>query len=321
MIYFRKLHEAYVNVGNIQLQKFYRPGFTHVQGAEQILGGQHNEELLKKMPNNFHLEWAQFMYPVTDPETLDANKTGHWDQGAYGTGVPAVKTEYLNIPTLSKVTLLYKYDTSGTSDTRELVEVSHADFKPVTLNDAGDVKELSTVAEYVDELTSKVFQNTTEYHDFLHAMGSLQGYNRNGTTLPPFVNRSIVSELMVVNGTAEDEKGNKVSMTIHLSPMYVNNSLPLFDLAYFETDDIQWRDPVTGEVKSGARVSGDYGRLVRWYGGFTSENRAPINFDGAAIPTGSHPDGRSYPLADQNLVIDGVTYVNADAYNITRKLQ
>jgi len=321
MIYYRKLHDAYVNVGTIQLEKYYRDGVTHVQGAEQIVGDQHNEALLKKMPTNFHLEWAQFMYPLTDPATLNANKDGHWDQGAYGTGTPTLKREYLNIPTLTKVTLLYKYDTNVNNEARELVELSHKNFAPLTLlNEDGTTTEIETVAEYATILTSQVWQNPQQYFDFLHRLGTLQGFNRNGNALPPFVNRSIVSELMVTSGTIEDDEGNVTNVTVHLAPMYIQNALPMFDLAYFETDDIKWRDPVTGVEKSGSAVSGQVGRLVRWYGGFTSENRAPINYDGAAIPTGSHPDGRSYPLVDQQLVVDGVTYIGADAYNLTRKL-
>lgn len=321
MIYFKKIQETYVQSGRIELKKTYREGHVHVQGAENIVGDWDNPATLKTLPDYFVNGWAQFMYPVPELASLDADKNFLFDKGAYGVGVP-FEVEFLSIPKLKKVTLFYRHDTGVNNETRELVEFDGSAFTPYTGEKADGTTGVVDAAEFVKILSNKVFHTELEYYDWLHEVGTvMEGYNRNGRMLPPGVTKTAVSELMGYKGKV-DVEGVLTDVTIHVTPMYIQNDRPMFDLVYFGTDILT--DSENGGSASATSLHA--GRLLRWYGGSTSTSRHAINWtddslQGVSIATGYNLDGTDNPRLDDVLEIDGVQYVNGYDYNVTKKLQ
>ena len=320
MIHFELLHDAYVEQGRFTIQKYYRDGFAHVQGLENIIADPNDPGLLKKFPASFQQEWATFIDRTVDVNAPTFNPELTTDPGAYGIGVPSYQKEYLTMPRIKKVTLFYMKDVA-VSEARTLLQLIHSEFTPIEYTDTKGVKSTLNLEDYIELLQTVKLSSRTHYYDFISRLGGLEGYNRTGASFPPFLSESYVSELSVVKGEVEDSNGNKEVVTVHLTPMFIRNSSPLFSLMYMETQPAEWLDPATGETVNLVKKYGTSGQLYRWYGGIGGGSRAPINYDGDAIPMGSHPSGLSNPLVDQHLVIDGQTYIGADAYNVTRNFR
>lgn len=313
MIYLKPLQQAYIQVGSYKLQKKYRKGHTYVQGAEMVVGDV-DPATLQNLPEYFVNGWAQFMYPVPEPEK--PNNADMWDSGAYGVGIPVIDTEFLNIPKFKKIQLFYFHTTSVNNETREVVQFEPEAFIPYVDEDG----ETVTAADFIEILSTTYWESEREYYDWLNKIGALRGFNRNGRAYPPGITKSAVSELSSLKGRVEVSTGVFEDVTILVTPMYIQNQLPLFDMVYFANDTL-----ATEDGKSGVKESLYSGRMLRWYGGFQSEYRVGINFSdhskgGVNIPTGSNLDGSDRPRIEDQIVIDGETYLNSNAYNITRRL-
>ena len=319
MIYFKKLNEAYVQSGRITLTKYFREGYVHVQGAENIIGDVTDPAKLKLLPDYFANGWAQFMYPAPELSTLNSDKSNLYDKGAYGVGIPAYDTEYLNIPRFKKVVLYYKHDTSATYEVRELVQFDPSAFNPYVDSTTG---QTVNAIQFQAQIEAAHFESEQDYYAFLINAGrTMEGYNRNGRMLPPGFTKTAVSELGSYTGEVTLEDGSRQTVRVHVTPMFIQNDRGMFDMVYFENDALVDAHGVTT-----GKSSLFSGRLLRWYGGQVSQTRAAINYSddsltGVSIGQSSNLDGQDSPAVEDQIVIDGVTYINSNNYNLTRKLQ
>jgi hypothetical protein len=316
MIYFKNLGKVYIQHGAYRLEKKYREGHVHVQGMENIVNDV-DPENLKTLPEYFVNGWAQFMHPAPEPKS--PNYEDMWDRGAYGVGIPVLEVNYVNIPKFKPVYLFYFHSTSaGNNETREVVQFDPAAFTEYT-DENGTVY---TAEKFVEKLSNTYWESEQEYYTWLNSIGALRGFNRNAKAYPPAVTKSAVSELASYKGKIMEYDGNGEGtyrdVTIHVTPMYIQNERPIFDMVYFSNDVL-----LTPEGENAERASLFPGRLLKWYGGFTSEWRHAINYEdhsegGVAIATGSTPEGQSRPLLEDQIVIDGETYLGSEAYNVTK---
>lgn len=316
MIFFKLVNEAYVNVGTYKIQRTYAEGYNTVQG----LGSQGGNEApirtleAKPMPEYFNLDWAQFVYPTPLAAATDAvQAVGLYDKGAYGVGTKVFDKTTLDVPRFRKVTMLYKHDTSVTNESRELVQFDPREYQPVTV--AGVVL---TAAQYLALLLTQTFSEQ-EYYAFL----AVQGFNRYGTVYPAGVSKSVVSELSSLRGDLVSPVTGETltaGVVIYVTPMNVQNSRPLFDAVYMENEElVEVLDATGALVINPSNVTQMASRLVRFRGGFVSDSRAPINYNGASLPTGSGYAGFEPVFPRQGIVINGVTYINSDEFNVVNK--
>jgi len=313
MIYFKPLGQVYIQHGAYQLTKKYRDGHVHVQGMENVVGDV-DPATLKTLPEYFVNGWAQMMYPV--PESTMQNHEDVYDRGAYAVGIPVNEIDYIRIPKFKPVHLFYFHTTNVNNETREVVQ-----FDPAAFTEYEDENgNVITAADFVTKLSTTYWESEQDYYDWLNKIGALRGFNRNAKAYPPAVTKSAVSELASYRGQVDlDGNGTLETITIHVTPMYIQNERPIFDLVYLSNDPLKTDDGKNAETETLFP-----GRMLKWYGGFTSEWRHAINYTdhsdkGVSIAQGSNPDGTDRPIIEDQIVIDGVTYLNADTYNITRK--
>lgn len=315
MISFKLVKQTYIQKGAIQLKKTYYDGKAHVQGAENILG-QAELNNPKLLPEYFMNDWAQLMYPVDttlSPELV-------YDKGAYQIGVP-YETEYLNIPKFYPVYLLYFINTNATNPIKELVSfdpslfVDYEEGSPSTVVDA---------EAFVEKLTTTVWGTEQEYADWLHSIpGAIGGFNRSGKVYPPGVSKTAVSELLGMRAKVDYIDQNGAPQTgvidVNVAPSYVQNSRPIFDVLYLVTD-VLYNELGENAAKNVLLP----GRLLRLRGATPSEVRAPINWTddslgGNVIDQGTNIHGVNNPAIPTPLTIDGVSYKESGAYNVSNK--
>lgn len=242
----------------------------------------------RAVPESFYREWATYAEGRDD-------ELGY-DPGAYGVGTPVTRRTVV-VPQVKRVSLLYLNYVASTKEERVLVQYD------------GTLSNLASDGIVTAQGDSIMFTEP----EFYQAFGA-QGFNRFGYVMPQGMERSVVNELAVYNGTFEATDGNTVTdVNLYLQPIYMYQERPMFDYVYVIGGFRGDLDP---------EVTGISGHLYRWQGQFNSESIAPINRDGAAVIR----DGYDYYVdggtltevtpADVNLQQDGQTYEGADAYNV-----
>lgn len=283
-IWFDYLTDAYVQTGKYEVAEKYLPGQHFAQGIGNVVGATSEVDL----PESFSREWATF----ADGDDTDLG----YDPGAYGIGV-GTSSRAITMPKVQHVHLLYMYDLESTRQVRTLVQVPYATDAETDLGDSG-LKMIN------DDLSKKVFSE-----DSYIAAFAGEGFNRFGSVYPTGVIPSSVSELHSLTGTFVDTADQSATYRVYVSPLYINNDRPLFDFIYLQKG-----------IASNLDGSGISGYLLRWQGGVTSENIAPINREGNKLVR----DGYLFKTSDQTVsspsdattTVDGVAYTNADAYNV-----
>lgn len=300
--WFHYLTTAYVQTGKYNVTETYLPGKHNMPRTPQVTA---DGVVPVPMPETFQREWATF---VTGTDA----QVGGWDPGAYGIGVQ-VHTRTITVPRVSPVHLLYYYSVSGTKEERILVQTPAsaaglaAPEEDLASGGVGGGLNLGMTDVALGRITRS-------FEDYVAAYAP-QGFNRYGFVLPRGVSRSKASELHSFTGTFTDVGGAGGQYTVYFEPMYINNDRPLFDFIYLQTDITDLQSNVM-QIPS---------RLLRWRGGITSENIAPINRSGDAITR----DGYYYDTSTgtmtspqaHTITIDGVSYTNADGYNKGYKRQ
>lgn len=318
MIHFKILNEGWIQHGTYTVKNYRKQGFHNTQGVELVLGNRPATE----MPNNFIKTWAQFMTPE------DALTVGY-DQGAYGVGVSTYKTE-VEVPMIAKVTLMYMYNTDGARPSRDLMVFWGAP------------------SEFVDRAGNRIDNRMWSKDEYNAEFNVKAGFERHGVNLPRGLAKATINELAVVQGDfvtwdteadgtpKVDAQGNYVekverNQIVYMQPLYTFNRLPMFDVVYLNNEaGMLWKRDANGGFERDANgdlipVNPAYAtmqpnRLVRWRGGFGSEKAAFINFSDDsgidhAMRLQNSPTG--VVRLDENLTVDGVTYLNADGYNLT----
>lgn len=319
MIHFKILNEGWIQHGEYEVAKTRKQGFHNTQGVELVLGSR--PEL--PMPNNFIKTWAQFMTP-------EDGKSVGFDQGAYGVGTSTYGTT-VKVPMIAKVTLVYMYNTDGARPSRDLMVFWGAP------------------SEFVDRSGQRIDGRMWTNDEYNAEFNVKQGFERFGKLLPRGLAKSTINELAVIQGDfitwdTESDGTPKVdangvlvekverNQVVYMQDLYVFNRMPMFDVVYVNNEaGLQWkRDPVTGGFERDA--NGDLiainpahdtmqpNRLVRWRGGFGSEKAAFINFmDDTGIDHAMRQQNSPTGVVrlDENITVDGVTYRNADGYNLT----
>lgn len=242
----------------------------------------------RALPESFYREWATYAEGRDD-------ELGY-DPGAYGVGTP-VSRRTVVVPQVKKVSLLYLNYVASTKEERVLVQYD------------GTLSNMASAGIVTAQGDSIMF---TEY-EFYEAFGA-EGFNRFGYVMPQGMERSVVNELAVYNGTFEATDGSTVTdVNLYLQPIYMYQERPMFDYVYVIGGFRGDLDP---------EVTGISGHLYRWQGQFNSEAIAPINRDGAAVVRDGYDyyveDGTLTEItpSDANLQQDGQTYEGADAYNV-----
>jgi hypothetical protein len=284
-VYFRFLTEdAYVQTGNYALSETYNANGDNFLVYNALASSD------VPMPTTFNREWAT----ISNPE---------YDWGAYGSGLQ-VSTATVTLPTVSRRTLLYLFNISGTAERRTLVETSltssdlmvrgilNADFTPV----------LSTYEEYNERYSIP---------------GRVDFGGTGAPVLPDGIVVSPVSELYSYNATIDgvnlDINEEAQPVQIYVSPTWLGNERPLFDKVYFADDNVKFAN---GTYAINA-FQGKPLRQVRWFGGVPSENIAAINRVGGHLDYSSSKYSQTNTLTEAAVSENGVTYLNADAYNVT----
>lgn len=288
-MWFHYLTTAYVQTGEYEITETMKEGKHHAQGIKQVLGN----TTVSPYPEHFIPEWATTVGP-----------NDKYDKGAYGLGIP-VHERTLKVPRVRRVHLLYFFSLSGTAEERTLVQVpaDSGDY----LDDLGPngLGLLSATGE-------RIVWSTQEYVEKF----KVAGFNRFGKVFPTGMSASAVSELRSFTGEfvevvdAGQAEAPATTVTVYFSPLWINGARPHFDFVYLQVDET--------DIQGG--VAGVASRLIRWIGGVTSENIAPLSRDGGAVLR----DGYRYDVDGQviesplpkTITIDGVTYTDPSSYNL-----
>jgi len=250
---------------------------------------------------DFQLDWA-FLSTGQD------NLLGY-DPGAYGIGLGASKQTII-VPLVKPVHLLYYYSERSTDEQRHLVQVDASG-----IDAAAYITDLVTPGIMGGTQTAPVRMVYTEV-EFVDKWG-YQGFNRFGDNIfPKGMQYSNVNELNSFTGSFTDINDVTGTYTAYFDPIYFRNSWPIFDYIYMTAGFRAHLDP---------QVTGISGWLLRYRGEFPSENMAPINRIGSAtaVEGGYRYYWNGTTLVElsatgSSLLTDGgVTYSNADSYNVT----
>lgn len=243
------------------------------------------------IPETFIREWATF-------STANEAAVQGYDSGAYGIGVSA-SSKVIEVPKVKRVHLLYKYDLESTRQERTLVQVEASSEVSTPAADLGP----AGIGVINADLSRKVFNEDQFWDTFADS-----GYNRFGSVWPKGMKPSNVGELTSVSGNFVTVEGDDVSaVQLYVSPLYIENERPLFDAVYLAAAGM-------GVKQDGNEIEG---YLIRWRGGIPSREIAPINRSGDEIVRNSpiYRDGGN--ITEPKLVIDGIEYDGADAYNVS----
>jgi hypothetical protein len=284
-VYFRLLTEdAYVQTGNYALSETYN------SNGDNFLIYNALEASDVPMPLTFNREWAT----VTNPD---------YDWGAYGSGLK-VSTATITLPTVSRRTLLYLFNISGTAERRTLVETS------LTSSDL-------MVRGLINPDFSPILSTSEEYNERYAIPGRVDFGGTGAPVLPDSVVVSPVSELYSYNATIAGVNLNASDVPqpvqIYVSPTWLGNERPLFDKVYFADDNVRFAN---GTYAINA-FQGKPLRQVRWFGGVPSENIAAINRAGGHLDYSSSKYTQTNTLTETVVSENGVEYFNADSYNVT----
>lgn len=245
---------------------------------------------------------GDFSYPETFSADWAVFSDGHdnvkgYDPASYSIGLKPHET-IVTVPLLKKVSLLYFVSDISTQEQKTLVQFD---------GDLSDLDAAGLVVDNSDGTASRIAWTEEEYI----ARFSPKGFNRFGKVLPKGIAESHVSELSSFTGSFATTDGSVQTVTAYFNPVYMYNALPIFDYVYLTNG-------FAGDF------SGDWagipGYFLRWLGGATSENIAPINRWGEALER----DGYLYDTdnkvvttpSDQFVGENGVTYTGAEEYNI-----
>jgi hypothetical protein len=290
-IYFTVLNEGYVQRGNYKVAKSYKPGYTHALGIPGSTDTSNTN--LVPLPDNFYKQEYQF-YTPKDPTAAGFDAENVYNQLAYNQPTPVYSTQ-VTIPAVRKVTFMYMHGDVGSSVGQSTLVMYEGPIANTTNGTVGVPQDgkLYSLAEY--------------YAEFAPV-----GFERYGKVLPAKVSRADVDELRVVTGSYKLDDGSQVDgITLYLSHMWLNNSLPIFDAVYM--------------AASGTAEGTISGRVVTWLQSVVSENRAFMNFtDGtngndAGARTGHNPLGTL--RVNQEVSLDSDTLYNATAYNVTNLIR
>lgn len=284
-VYFRFLTEdAYVQTGNYALSETYNANGDNFLVYNALASSD------VPMPTTFNREWAT----ITTPE---------YDWGAYGSGLQ-VSTATVTLPTVSRRTLLYLFNISGTAERRTLVETS------LTSSDL-------MVRGILNADFSPVLSTYEEYNERYAISGRVDFGGTGAPVLPDGVVVSPVSELYSYNATIDgvnlDASDEAQPVQIYVSPTWLGNERPLFDKVYFADDNVRFAN---GTYAINA-FQGKPLRQVRWFGGVPSENIAAINRVGSHLDYSASKYAQTNTLVEATVSENGVSYVNADSYNVT----
>lgn len=284
-VYFRLLTEdAYVQTGNYSLAETYNANGDNFLIYNALPASD------VAMPETFTREWAT----VTNPD---------YDWGAYGSGLK-VSTATVTLPGVTRRTLLYMFDISGTAERRTLVqtEASASDLmvQGILHPDASPV--LNTYEEYVARFGQE---------------GRVDFGGTGAPVLPAGISVSPVSELYSYNATIAgvntDASDIAQPVQVYVSPTWLGNERPLFDKVYFADDLVRFAN---GTYAVNA-FQGKPIRQVRWLGGVPSENIAAINRAGTELDYSGAKYSQTLHPSDVTIEENGVEYLNTDAYNVT----
>lgn len=300
-IYFRELGPAYVNVGGYTVKKKYKKGTTPIQGAYQA----GVNPVVRNLPetdvySGVYTGAESHNLPLTSYEDLAENPDAFVDNAAFAAGTYVSSKEYLTVPRFRAVRIFYMYKQDGSHD---LVQFDPKVYDAV--KKAGD----PTSVDYLKLLTDRIFTEE-EYYQICGA----KGFTQYGNPLPKGFGRSNVNELSHINIQFVDDNPDSTdavlpTLPVYVTPLYIQNSLPLFDAAYMEMDSLS----ILEEEQEGrrARFAGIPDRILRFQGGgLGSDFTHPVNREGPALSRDS------YLKKTQNLIVDGVTYFNADDYGV-----
>jgi len=284
-VYFRFLTEdAYIQTGN------YAVSETYNANGDNFLIYNSLEQSDVAMPTTFSREWAT----VTNPD---------YDWGAYGSGLKT-STATITLPTVSRRTLLYFFNISGTAERRTLVETS------LTSSDLMVMGVLNTDF-------SPVLSTYEEYNERYGVAGRIDFGGTGAPVLPSGISVSSVSELYSYNATIDgvnlDASDAPQPVQVYVSPTWLGNERPLFDAVYFADDNVRFAN---GTYAINA-FQGKPLRQVRWFGGVPSENIAAINRTGSSLDYSTSKYTQTGTVTDAVVSENGVEYVNADSYNVT----
>jgi len=250
---------------------------------------------------DFQLDWA---YLSTGHDNLLG-----YDPGAYGIGL-GVSKETIVVPVVKPVHLLYYYSERSTDEQRHLVQVDASGIDATAYTT--DLVNTGIVSG-TQAAPTRVVWTEDEYIDKWH----YAGFHRFGDNIfPKGMQYSNVNELNSFTGTFTDVNGVSATHTAYFDPIYFRNAWPMFDYIYMVDGFRAHLDP---------RVTGISGWLLRYRGEFPSEKMAPINRSGAALAV---EGGYRYYWNGTTLVElsatgasvlteNGVSYSNADSYNVT----
>jgi hypothetical protein len=300
-IYFRELGPAYVNVGGYTVKKKYKKGITPIQGAYQAGVNPVIRDLDEyDVYSGVYTGADSHNLPLKTNAEIEANPEAFIDNAAFASGTYVSSKEYLTVPRFRVVRLFYMYKQDGSHDLMQ--------FDPVVYNavkKAGDPTANAYVASLVDKILTE--------EEYLALCGA-RGFTQYGNPLPKGFGPSSVSELSSLSiefVDANPDTGDTVlpALPVYVTPLYIQNSLPMFDAAYMEMDTLSILEDEQDERRK--RWAGIPDRILRWQGGgMGSDYIAPINRDGPSISRDS--------LANKNvsITIDGVTYFNADEFGL-----
>jgi len=296
-IYFRELGPAYVNVGGYTVKKKYKRGTTPIQGAYQA-GVNPVVRNLEEFDvySGVYTGAESHNLPLHSYEDLAENPDLLVDNAAFASGTYVSSKEYLTVPRFRVVRLFYMYKQDGSHDLMQFDPKIYDAVKK-----AGD----PTANDYVASLVNRVFTEE-EYYSLCGAKGFVQ----YGNPLPKGFGPSEVNELSYLNiqfVTDSPDSTDPVlpTLPVYVTPLYIQNSLPMFDAAYMEMDTLS----ILEEAQEGrrARYEGIPDRILRWQGGGVgSDFIHPFNREGQAISRDSHLNKTA------TITVDGVTYFNAD---------
>lgn len=237
-------------------------------------------------PETFSADWAVFSDGRDDLKG--------YNPGSYGIGIKP-SSRLITVPTVKRVSLLYMMSDKSTQEEKALVQFD------------GDLAELQSMGLIGPNGERVAFTD----HEFNEKFAG-EGFNRYGRVLPQGIAYSTVNELASFTGAFVGEDGQAVSdITVYFEPIYMYNQRPMFSYVYLQAGFSGKFGPWTA----------NYGHFLRWLGEAQSETIAPINRIGDVV----YRDGYLYDTENQVLTTpqdgafpgeDGITYENADQYNV-----
>lgn len=289
-IYFTALNEGYVQRGNYTANKSYKPGYTHALG---VPGPKSGEGVLTPLPDNFYKQEYQF-YKPQDPTAVGFDAENVYNTLAYNVPTPTYSTT-VDIPFVRKVTFMYMHGDIASSVGQSTLVMYEGPIENTRNGTPGAPQD------------GKIYTLEQYYAEF-----SPVGFERYGKVLPANVMRADIDELRVVTGSYKVQDGTQVDgISLYLSHMWLNNSLPIFDAVY-----------MAASTNDGTLIEG---RIVTWLQSVVSSQRAFINFtddsNGAdrSARTGYNPLGTA--RINQEVSLDGDVLYNATAYNVTNLIR